>query len=75
MKERNLPIQKLKTSIIHFLQSKIQNIIMHEAIFWSDGLYRFDSLSDLLRLQLKFSEFLGRLKDELFWRCEVLQLE
>jgi len=49
---------------------------MHEAIVWSGGLYRFDSLSDLQRLKLKFSKkCLGRLKDELFWQCEVLQLE
>jgi len=49
---------------------------MYEAIFWYDGLYRFDSLSDFLRLKLKFSEkCVGRLKDDLFWQCEVLQLE
>jgi hypothetical protein len=49
---------------------------MHEPVVWSNGLYRFDSLSDLLRLKLKFSEkCLGRLKDELFWQWEVLQLE
>jgi len=49
---------------------------MYEAIFGYDDLYRFDSLSDLLRLKLKFSEkCLRRLKDDLFWQCEVLQLE
>jgi len=49
---------------------------MYEAIFWCDGLYLFDSLTDLLGLKLKFSEkYLGRLKDDLFWQCEVLQLE